>query len=155
MCSHYEPPTPSQLAHSFGVEPYQQGHLDLWPGYVGPFVRRRATTNAEDDASPALEVQTGAFGLIPDWSKEPKKSFEESITLGRRRLPQNRLSVTPGARPSIASFLQLLSTSPITASANRFQPESFGRTGYPWASPVCGSAGTTRPQARSCTAIRC
>jgi hypothetical protein len=39
MCSHDEAPSPGQLALAFGVEPIEQGKLDLWPGYFGPFVR--------------------------------------------------------------------------------------------------------------------
>ncbi|WP_434676738.1 SOS response-associated peptidase [Pseudomonas sp. D3-10] len=73
MCSHYEPPTPSKLAQAFGVELYRQGQLDLWPGYLGPFVRRPANGNVQDEETPSLEVLTGAFGLIPGWSKERKK----------------------------------------------------------------------------------
>ncbi|ASE21906.1 hypothetical protein D3X12_28955 [Pseudomonas protegens] len=34
MCSHYEAPSPTQVADVFGDEPYQQGKLDLWRGYV-------------------------------------------------------------------------------------------------------------------------
>ncbi|WP_430448344.1 MAG: SOS response-associated peptidase [Pseudomonas piscis] len=66
MCSHYEAPSPTQVADVFGGEPYQQGKLDLWPGYVGPFIRRSA------DPGSAHQVLIGTFGLIPSWSKDNK-----------------------------------------------------------------------------------
>ncbi|RML53170.1 hypothetical protein CFBP6411_01624 [Pseudomonas syringae group genomosp. 3] len=33
MCSHYEAPTPHQVAEAFGVAVFDQGRLDFWPGY--------------------------------------------------------------------------------------------------------------------------
>lgn len=47
MCSHYEAPTPSQLAAAFGIDNGQQGKLDLWPGYIGPFLRSPASLDDE------------------------------------------------------------------------------------------------------------
>lgn len=73
MCSHYEALTPEQLAQTFGVEPYEQGKLDLWPGYIGPFLRTPVNVDAQEDAAPELEVLQGSFGLIPSWSKDNKK----------------------------------------------------------------------------------
>lgn len=70
MCSHYEAPSPLRVAETFGIEPFEQGKLDLYPGYSGPFIRR---AERFDDESPApLEVLQGAFGLIPTWSKDTK-----------------------------------------------------------------------------------
>jgi len=66
MCSHYEAPSPTQVADVFGDELYQQGKLDLWPGYVGPFIRRST------DPGRAYQILTGTFGLIPCWSKDSK-----------------------------------------------------------------------------------
>lgn len=72
MCSHYEAPSPHQVAEAFGVAPFDQGRLDLWPGHLGPFLRS-ADGRAEDNESPeAMEVLTGSFGLIPSWSKDSK-----------------------------------------------------------------------------------
>ncbi|WP_195843823.1 SOS response-associated peptidase family protein, partial [Pseudomonas syringae] len=72
MCSHYEAPTPHQVADAFGVALFDQGRLDLWPAYIGPFLRH-PDGRAEDDESPAaMEVMTGSFGLIPPWSKDSK-----------------------------------------------------------------------------------
>ena len=39
MCSHYEAPAPQRVAETFGVELFEQGKLDLYPGYSGPFIR--------------------------------------------------------------------------------------------------------------------
>ncbi|MBI6907063.1 SOS response-associated peptidase [Pseudomonas palleroniana] len=70
MCSHYEAPSPQRVAETFGVEPFEQGKLQLYPGYTGPFIRRAEHV---DDESPApVEVLSGAFGLIPTWSKDTK-----------------------------------------------------------------------------------
>lgn len=72
MCSHYEAPTSGQLAAAFGVQG-EQGTLDLWPGYIGPFLRRSVSVDGvEADESLGLELLTGSFGLIPHWSKDTK-----------------------------------------------------------------------------------
>lgn len=73
VCSHYEPPTPSQVAQAFGVDLYEKGQIDLWPGYTGPFIRRPIHADLQDEASPQFEVLNGSFGLIPSWSKDNKK----------------------------------------------------------------------------------
>lgn len=72
MCSHYEAPTPAQVAAEFGVEPYNQGKLDLWPTYFGPFIRRPGNAEAQDEPGATLECMTGSFGLIPSWAKDTK-----------------------------------------------------------------------------------
>jgi putative SOS response-associated peptidase YedK len=72
MCSHYEAPTLYELASAFGIEGESQGKLDLWPGYLGPFLRRPDRDDDQDEPMPALEVVTGSFGLIPGWSKDAK-----------------------------------------------------------------------------------
>lgn len=72
MCSHYEPPSPEQVSQAFGVELYEQGKIELWPGYIGPFLRQPAHADPQDEASPVVEVLTGSFGLIPGWAKEIK-----------------------------------------------------------------------------------
>lgn len=94
MCSHYEPPTPDQLAQAFGVEPYAQGKLDLWPGYIGPFLRLLRHDDTHDETSPAIEVLTGSFGLIPSWSKDNKKIVRHTY---------NARSETVAEKPSFRS----------------------------------------------------
>ncbi|EJM94751.1 SOS response-associated peptidase [Pseudomonas sp. GM67] len=70
MCSHYEAPTATQLEQAFAAAPYEQGKLDLWPGYMGPFLRNRDEPIEPDESQ--LEVLVGSFGLIPGWSKDTK-----------------------------------------------------------------------------------
>lgn len=72
MCSHYEAPSPHQVAETFDVTPFEQGKLDLWPGYLGPFLLHPNVRTEEDETTAALEVFTGSFGLIPSWSKDTK-----------------------------------------------------------------------------------
>ncbi|WLG57707.1 SOS response-associated peptidase family protein [Pseudomonas extremorientalis] len=70
MCSHYEAPAPERVAETFGVEPFEQGKLDLYPGYTGPFIRR--AEHVDDESSAPVEALQSAFGLIPTWSKDTK-----------------------------------------------------------------------------------
>lgn len=70
MCSHYEAPTTEQLGQAFGVKPFEQGKLDLWPGYSGPFLRNLKEPESPDEAP--FEILMGSFGLIPGWSKDTK-----------------------------------------------------------------------------------
>jgi putative SOS response-associated peptidase YedK len=72
MCSHYEAPTPVALAEAFGVEPYEQLKLNLWPGYFGPFLRMAQDGGESEDMTAGFEVESGSFGLIPGWSKDDK-----------------------------------------------------------------------------------
>ncbi len=72
MCSHYEAPAPQLVAHTFGIDPYEQGKLDLWPGYTGAFLRRAEHIELDAEPQTALEALPGSFGLIPFWSKDRK-----------------------------------------------------------------------------------
>jgi len=72
MCSHYEAPAPQRVAETFGVEPYEQGKLELYPGYTGPFIRSAAHVDLDVDSPALVEVLSGSFGLIPSWSKDTK-----------------------------------------------------------------------------------
>lgn len=72
MCSHYEGATAGQLARAFSVVPPEQGTLDLWPGYLGSFVRNADMAEEQDEVKPRLEILKGTFGLIPGWSKGTK-----------------------------------------------------------------------------------
>lgn len=72
MCSHYEAPSPAALAEAFGVEPYEQLKLNLWPGYFGPFLRAASDDEEPDSLTSGFEVESGSFGLIPGWSKDDK-----------------------------------------------------------------------------------
>lgn len=72
MCSHYEGATADQLGRAFGVDAPEQGTLDLWPGYLGSFVRAVGVPEEQDGNNPRLEILRGSFGLIPGWSKDTK-----------------------------------------------------------------------------------
>ncbi len=87
MCSHYEAPTSDQLEQAFGTRPFEQGKLDLWPGYAGPFLRN---AESSDDGESPIEILHGSFGLIPSWSKDTK--------IARRTY--NARSETVAAKPS-------------------------------------------------------
>jgi putative SOS response-associated peptidase YedK len=72
MCSHYEAPSPAALAEAFGVEPYEQLKLNLWPGYFGPFLRAAPHDGESEGSTTDFVVESGSFGLIPGWSKDAK-----------------------------------------------------------------------------------
>lgn len=72
MCSHYEAPAPQLVVDMFGIDPYEQGKLDLWPGYIGPFIRRTEHVDLDAEPNAPLEVLSGSFGLIPFWSEDTK-----------------------------------------------------------------------------------
>jgi putative SOS response-associated peptidase YedK len=93
MCSHYEAPAPQRVADTFGIDLYEQGKLELWPGYIGPLIRRGEHVDVEAESPAALEVLSGSFGLIPSWSKDTKFA----------RKTYNCRSETASERPSFRS----------------------------------------------------
>ncbi len=74
MCSHYQALKLYELGWKrFGVAaPAALVRAELWPGYVGAFVRRHAHADLGDAAVPEREVLAGVFGLLPRWSKDLK-----------------------------------------------------------------------------------
>jgi len=74
MCSHYQAIKESErYQRHFGVEPPADlGKHDLWPGYVGSFIRRHPHADVGDDAVPQQEALNGLFGLVPHWSQDTK-----------------------------------------------------------------------------------
>ena len=74
MCSHYQAVKDQErLRRHFGVAgPAEPGREDLWPGYVGSFIRRHPMADVGDEAVPPLEALTGLFGLVPHWSTDTK-----------------------------------------------------------------------------------
>lgn len=92
MCSHYEAPDNDRLLAGFGVASDSQLPIDLWPTYMGPFIRLRPEEAADDDL-PELEALTGQFGLLPFWAKDRK--------LGRQTY--NARSETASTKPSFRS----------------------------------------------------
>ncbi len=74
MCSHYQAlKERDRYWRHFGVEPPQEpGKDDMWPGYVGSFVRRHPFLDVGDEAVPEREALAGLFGLVPHWSLDTK-----------------------------------------------------------------------------------
>jgi putative SOS response-associated peptidase YedK len=93
MCSHYEAPTSQQLQDAFGVVPEGPTQTELWPTYIGPFIRLPIASDPHDEAAPEFEALAGMFGLLPFWSKDTK--------LARRTY--NARSETAAEKPSFRS----------------------------------------------------
>lgn len=74
MCSHYQAlKERERYRRHFGVEPPPEpGKLDLWPGYLGSFIRRHPHADVGDDAVPEHEALNGLFGLVPHWATDAK-----------------------------------------------------------------------------------
>ena len=74
MCSHYRGVKDQQrFRRHFGVSaPPDLGREDLWPGYVGSFIRRHPMAHTSGKAVPPIEALTGLFGLVPHWSADTK-----------------------------------------------------------------------------------
>lgn len=90
MCSHYEAPSTDRLRDAFGVTFDPQEKLELWPGYIGPFIRKPIGIDPYDEATPNLEALPGVFGLLPFWAKDKKLA----------RSTYNARSETAAAKPS-------------------------------------------------------
>ena len=60
----------------FGVSPPVTGDLalktDMWPGYLGCFVRTHPHADVGDEAVPQAEHLPGLFGLVPHWADSTK-----------------------------------------------------------------------------------
>lgn len=74
MCSNYKPLLNRQkLETHFGVSDIPEGLKEtLWPGYIGPFIRKHEFADVGDEAVPFKELMVGSFGMIPHWSKDTK-----------------------------------------------------------------------------------
>ena len=74
MCSHYQGvQDPKTYAERFKAEPPQAPtKADLWPGYLGSFVRRHPHADVGDEAVPEYEALPGLFGLVPHWATDLK-----------------------------------------------------------------------------------
>ena len=92
MCSHYQAVKDRErYKRQFGVAPPDEaGKVDLWPGYVGSFIRRHPQADVGDEAVPEREALPGLFGLVPHWSLDTK------IT----KHTYNARSETAGTKPS-------------------------------------------------------
>ena len=74
MCSHYQAlKDRERYQRRFGVTPQPDlGKSDMWPGYMGSFIRRHPHADIGDEAVPERESLTGLFGLVPHWSQDTK-----------------------------------------------------------------------------------
>ena len=74
MCSHYQAlKEQDKYRRYFSVEPpVEPGKWDLWPGYLGGFVRRHPHVEVGDEAVPEREALTGLYGLVPHWAQDTK-----------------------------------------------------------------------------------
>lgn len=72
MCAHYDPQIdPARLKAFFGVDDLPLNlKSSLWPGYLGPFLRKHEFADVGDEAVPFRELLVGSFGLIPHWAKD-------------------------------------------------------------------------------------
>ena len=96
MCAHYENvPAPDWFPDFFGsTPPDSPGRLDLWPGYLGSFVRlapRPTGAQADENSkAPRRETLNGLFGLLPQWAVDEKLA----------RSTYNARSETVSSKPS-------------------------------------------------------
>jgi putative SOS response-associated peptidase YedK len=74
MCSHYQAlKDQERFRKFFGIEPPADSYkTDLWPGYLGAFIKRHRHADAGDEAVPPNEALAGLFGLVPHWAKDTK-----------------------------------------------------------------------------------
>lgn len=72
MCAHYDPQTdPARLNSYFGLDATGLDlKTSLWPGYLGPFIRRHSPADRGTKPVGARELLVGSFGLIPHWAKD-------------------------------------------------------------------------------------
>lgn len=130
MCSHYQAPSkPEHYRLSFNVEPPNPlGKHDIWPGYVGAFVRAHPHADVGDDAVPQMEALPGLFGLVPHWSTDTK------IT----KSTYNARSETVASKPSFRDAIKNQQRCIIPAEAI-FEPD--WRTGRAVPTRIEGAEG--------------
>ena len=71
MCSRYEAPSRDRLLDAFQVAPDAETKTELWPTYVGAFLRA-SQFEGEGKAPRDFEALAGVFGLLPFWAKDAK-----------------------------------------------------------------------------------
>ena len=77
MCSHYQAVKDAERLHRyFNVAPLVMGEqaikTDMWPGYLGSFIRAHPLAEVGDEAVPRTELSPGLFGLVPHWADSTK-----------------------------------------------------------------------------------
>lgn len=89
MCSHYQAlKEQDKYRRHFGVEPPANLYkLDMWPGYLGAFIRCHPHVDVGDEVVPPREALKGLFGLVPHWSQDTK--------IAKRTVPIHPTRPTP------------------------------------------------------------
>ena len=130
MCSHYQAlQDRDRYQRHFGVAPPQEpGKADLWPGYVGSFIRRHPQADAGDEARPRSEALTGLFGLVPHWSPDTRMT----------RHTYNARSETVAVKPSFRDAWQRAQHCIIPAAAF-YEPD--WRSGKPVPTRIACAGG--------------
>ena len=76
MCSHYQAlKEREKFLKVFGVEPpLEDGKLDVWPGYLGVFIRKHPNADVGDAAVPHAEALNGQLpaGQLSKASQETR-----------------------------------------------------------------------------------
>lgn len=120
MCSHYH----ALIDHDaclrwFGIAPANtsQANVDMWPGGIGSFIRLqpRSADDDTDICGSHLEMISGVFGLIPEWTQDTAIS----------RHTYNARSETASAQPSFRDAWSHARHCIIAASAI-FEPDCRG-----------------------------
>lgn len=71
MCAHFESVSkPERLKVSFNVDMPEGAKADVWPGYMGLFIRRPKQEPENESQALSREAMVGTFGLIPHWANE-------------------------------------------------------------------------------------
>ena len=92
MCSHYQALNNRERYQShFGAEPPADlGKPDMWPGYMGSFIRHHLHADPQSAHVTSCEALSGQFGLVPHWAEDTK--------IGRHTF--NARSETVAVKPS-------------------------------------------------------
>jgi putative SOS response-associated peptidase YedK len=80
MCSHYQAiKARERYFRIFGVYPPAHDYVeDMWPKYMGAFIRRPLEADSGDEAVPAMESVVGRWGLVPWATKDSAKQLKLS-----------------------------------------------------------------------------